>query len=140
MKTRILTLVLVLGVFIFTSCDSDDDTAPMDPIHGIWNLVNVSGGFAGINEDYESGSITWSFNSQDLTITVQNNTGQINLFSGYVTGTYPYAIIEANENVYLVINNTEFGSYIVSDTSLNINQNEFSFGTGADGFFLQFER
>lgn len=140
MKNRILPLVLILGLAFQTSCSDNDDAIPVEAIDGVWNLTNVSGGFAGINENYERGTITWSFNSQDSTLTVENNSSLENIFSGYVTGSYTYAIVEANEKVYLLINNAEFGSYIISDNSMNINQNERSTGTGADGFFLQFER
>ena len=61
MKSTFYILGLILVVL---SCNSDDDvqqnTEPT--LFGPWSLVNVSGGFAGVNDDFEIGTITWNFN------------------------------------------------------------------------------
>jgi hypothetical protein len=140
MKIRILTLLLTLGLITFTSCNNDNDSSQIETLNGIWNLKNVSGGFAGINEDFENGIITWTFNSHNSTLTVENNNSQVSIYSGYENGTYPYSTVENNGNEYILINTAEVGRYILSIKNLTINENEIQSGSGADGFILEFER
>jgi hypothetical protein len=110
----------------------------MEILNGIWNVKNISGGFAGIDDDYDTGIITWTFNNQILTI--ENNESQGNIYSGFESGTYYYSTNEINGNNYIIINNAEYGGFTLSVNNLTINQNETSSGSGADGFMLQFER
>lgn len=140
MKTKILTLLLTLGVMIFTSCNNDDDASPIEPLNGTWNLKNIVGGFAGIDDDYDTGVITWTFNNQNLMLNVENNSSQETIYSGFETGTYSYAIVENNGSEFILINDEEYGKYVIDVNGLVINQNEIQVGVGSDGFILQFER
>ncbi len=138
MKIRKLCLLIILSLVFFTNCNNDDDSNQAETLNGIWNVKNISGGIAGINDDYDIGMITWEFDNQVLTI--ENNESQGNIYSGFESGTYNYSINEINGNNYIILNNDEFGGYTLSVNNLTINQNETSSGSGADGFILQFER
>ncbi|OUR94254.1 hypothetical protein A9Q87_00995 [Flavobacteriales bacterium 34_180_T64] len=140
MKIRILTFLLTLGVITFTSCDNDDDSSQIVTFEGTWNLKNISGGFAGIDDEYDSGIITWTFNNQNLMLNVINNSSQESIYSGYESGTYTYSITESNGSEYIVINTEVFGKLILLGNNLTLNQDETPSGSGADGFLLQFER
>tara|TARA_B110000902_G_C13712324_1_gene361775 strand:- start:55 stop:471 length:417 start_codon:yes stop_codon:yes gene_type:complete len=138
MKIGKLTLIMILGIVFFTNCNSDDDSNQAETLNGIWNVKNISGGFAGIDDEYDAGIITWTFNNQ--VITIVNNESQGNIYSGFESGTYNYSINEVNGNNYITINNAEYGGYALSINNLTIDQNQTSSGSGADGFMLQFER
>ncbi|RIA09714.1 hypothetical protein OE09_1560 [Flavobacteriaceae bacterium MAR_2010_72] len=137
MKIRKLSLVVVSVIVLITSCNTDDRTN-QETLTGIWNVRQISGGVAGINDEYEPGTITWSFNNQILI--VDNNENQGNTYSGLESGTYNFSTIEIDGVNYIIINNAEYGSYTLSIDSLTINQNQTSSGPGADGFILQFEK
>ena len=138
MKIGKLSLLMILSLIVFTNCNNDDDSNQTETLNGIWNVKNISGGIAGIDDDYGTGIITWTFNNQVLTI--ENNESQGNIYSGFESGTYNYSINEINGVNFITINNAEYGSYTLSINNLTINQNETTNGSGADGFILQFER
>jgi hypothetical protein len=138
MRIRKLCLLIILSLVFFTNCNSDDASNQAETLNGIWNVKNISGGFAGIDDDYEAGLVTWTFNNQ--VITIENNESQGNIYSGFESGTYNYSINEVNGNNYITINNAEYGGYTLSINNLTIDQNQTSSGSGADGFMLQFER
>lgn len=142
MKTlKILTLIISTGLGILTSCTNNDDSTQMEIINGTWNLKNVSGGIAGINVDYNSGDIIWIFDSQNQTITVENNSSQNPNYEGLNSGIYNYSVFETSGNSYLKIDGTEFAMYIISENHLLLDQNETSTeGDGADGFLLRLEQ
>ena len=140
MKIGKLSLLMLLGIVLFTSCNSNDDdgSTESESIIGIWNVKNISGGIAGIEDEYETGIITWEFDIQ--TLTVVNNDTQGNIYSGFESGTYNYSATEINGINYIIIDNAEYGGYTLSNNNLNINQNETTSGSGADGFILQLEK
>ena len=137
MKIGKLSLLIILGITLFTSCNNDDSTES-ESIIGIWNVKNISGGIAGIEDEYETGIITWAFNNQ--TLIVENNDTQGNIYSGFESGTYNYSATKINGINYIIIDNSEYGGYTLSNNNLIINQNETTSGSGSDGFMLQLER
>lgn len=138
MKIRKTLLALTLALVFFTSCSNNDDSTPVVTINGLWHVENISGGFAGIDDDYQNGEITWTFTNQ--TLTVDNNAPQSALYSGLDTGTYAYSTSEIDGVTYINIDTMEFGGYSLSSTGLIIDQNIISTGSGADGFILTFKR
>ena len=120
------------------NCNDAEDENQAENLNGIWSIKNISGGIAGIDDNYETGIITWTFNNQILI--VENNESQGNIYSGFESGTYNYSINEINGNNYIIINNDEYGGYTFSINNLTINQNETSNGSGADGFILRLVR
>ena len=138
MKIGKLSLLMILGIVLFTNCNNDDDSTESESIIGTWNVKNISGGIAGIEDEYETGTITWAFNNEILT--VENNDTQGNIYSGFESGTYSYSATEINGINYIIIDNAEYGGYTLSNDDLTINQNETTSGSGADGFILQLEK
>ncbi|WP_333600862.1 hypothetical protein [Flavobacterium sp.] len=131
MKTlKIITGLLFFAILI--SCSSDSGAASTDPVQGQWKLVNVSGTFAGINNNFPPGQITWHFNSITQTVTVINNNTDPNKWDVLETGVYNYQIIINPEpsscSEIIKINGGDMGCFTVSDNTLLIDQSI------ADGF------
>ena len=139
MKKKILILLSILGLAIYTSCNSDDDSVQPEILNGTWNLINASGGIAGVNESYQNGSVTWTFDSQNSTVTIENNS-QATVYTLSTNGTYSYTIVESEDKQYLHINDVEIGRYVLSTNTLIVNENEIASGSRADAFVLQFQR
>ena len=139
MKSKILVLLIVGFGEVIASCNYDDSTQ-VSTINGTWNLKNISGGLAGINDDYNQGIIKWIFNSQSLTLTVENNNSQNTIYDGFESGIYSYSILESGGNSYLIVEDTEFSGYTLTENNLMLDQNKTSTGSGADGFILELER
>lgn len=139
MKSKILVLLVVGFCGAIASCN-DDDPTQASTINGTWNLKNISGGIAGINDDYNQGIIKWIFNSQSLTLTVENNNSQNTTYDGFESGIYNYSILESGGDSYLIAEDIEFGGYTVTENNLIIDQNKTLIGTGADGFIIELER
>ncbi|WP_179353469.1 hypothetical protein [Winogradskyella vidalii] len=126
MKYQLFILAFTL---IFFSCNSDDD-APQSStttLHGNWSLINVNGGFPGVNDDFESGLITWNFDDTEITVT-NNNTHNV-IHSGYPSGIYTYDVITTATDTTLVIENTNSKIITLTNNQLVIDQ-----GVAADGF------
>lgn len=141
MKLKNLLFTLLLGIGLLSSCSKNNSNSipPVELLNGTWSLKNLSGGFPGLNENYPDGAITWTFNSQDQTINVNNNEPASMSFI-FDSGTYNYSIIEINSQKYLNIENDEYGGLDISINNLTIDQNIISNGVGADGFLLKFEK
>jgi len=139
MKSKILVLLVVGFCGIIASCNNDD-SIQATIINGTWNLKNISGGLVGINDDYNQGIIKWIFDNQALTLTVENNNSQNTIYDGFESGIYSYSILESGGNSYLIVEDTEFGGYTLTEKNLIIDQNKTSTGSGADGFIIDLER
>jgi hypothetical protein len=68
MRIRKLSLLIILSLVFFTNCNSDDASNQAETLNGIWNAKNINGGLAGIDDDYEAGLVTWTFNNQVIII------------------------------------------------------------------------
>jgi len=130
---KFLLILIICSLCLSSSCDNDKANSKTES----WFLVNISGGIAGINEDFEKGIIVWTFNEEDSLLTVENTTGSTN---GFESGTYTYSILNTNGKRYLIVENNEIGGMITSENQLTIDQNMQSGGSGADGFILKFEK
>ena len=143
---RFLVFLLFCAFCIsITGCSKEESNS--DPLIngglvGTWNTINTSGGFAGINCDYQPGEIVWVFDAEDnLTITYNViNTSALcgGQELGMVTSEYKYGILSSNDKKFLLLDDNERGEIIVSTTEFILDQNSYSGGTGADGFFMTF--
>ena len=137
MKTKLL--ILLIAFFgLTTSCDNDDDNGPNNEttIAGTWDLRNISGGIAGVNTNFEPGLIQWNFNAETFILTVQNNNSNEEvLYDGLESGTYSYELTEIEGEKHVMVEDSDFGSYMISGDGLIIDQN-----MGADGYVFTFER
>lgn len=125
-------LIIICSLNLSSSCDNDDVNNSKTET---WFLVNISGGFAGINNDIEKGTVIWTFNPQDSILKIENNNDDV---SGFDSGIYSYSILNANNKNYLVIEGNEFGGMITSGNELIIDQNIQFEGSGADKFRFRF--
>lgn len=135
-------IVACISFFALTNCslDSDNNSQPQ-VTRVLWNLKNVSGGVAGVNNDFTSGKIVWEFNTATSTVTV-SNTNNTDVEDGLSTGTYSFSVTKVGNIEYLTISSNEVGSlkFTTNDTVLIINQNEKSTGTGTDGYIYTFDK
>ncbi|QRM89724.1 hypothetical protein FG167_10970 [Lacinutrix sp. WUR7] len=136
------TLVFVFICLSFLACCNNDDDNQNETqehaIHGTWNLSNVSGGFVGIDIDYNRGEVVWTFNDNNKQLIVENNimtTGPEQIYSGLNTGNYTYEIQEIEDTEVLYIDGNTRGVISISNTTLTIDD-----GVAADGFLTTFER
>lgn len=123
-----------------TSCSlNDNDNATPQEIKYLWHLVKVTGGIAGVNEQFETNVITWSFNNETETLVVNNKNTDDSIEDSLDSGTYSFSVLEENNTTYLIIDDIELGSFEVSGNILTINQNNTSTGNGTDGFIYTFQ-
>lgn len=148
MKIRILILILISSAILFINCTNDDESIQVETIDGVWNLKNISGGFAGVDVGYENGIVTWEFNSKTETLTVNSsliNNGPQSAYLPLISGEYSFSLSELNGKRYVHIKdygihiNGEYGSYLIQDGILTINQSEGSESNVTDVFLLIFD-
>lgn len=119
-----------------------DDTIVMGTeevtINGTWDLKNVSGGFAGIDVNYNQGDVLWTFNQDDNTLIVENNimtTDPESTYARLESGTYTYEVEQNEGSQILLIDGNDTGEINLSADTLTIDDE-----SGADGFIMTFVR
>lgn len=136
MKLKIFRSLIF--IFIMTSCSINNEDAIPQASRSEWHLRNVSGGLAGVNNDFDFNQVIWMFNEPLSSLTVlNNNTNAIE--DGLDSGTYAYSILDDVNNTFLIIDDHEFGGLTISNNILTIDQNLISTGSGADGFIYTFQ-
>ncbi len=118
--------IYIFFLFTIISCSSDDDNPGTDvnssALGGKWNLVNISGGFLGVDHDFENGVIIWDFNENSKTITVTNNNTDTTINDILPTGTYPYSLMTIQGNQELFITEISRGNFELSGNEFIINE------------------
>lgn len=133
-------------IFIFFACqenkpETNDRKKSNNDLEGSWTLVNVSGGFAGINNNFQLGWILWRFNPTTQLLSVENNNPMENpLHDGFETGNYSFSTTTTPsrcQNNFQSLKVGEFYErcYRISNNELIINDN-----IAADGFQYKFIR
>ncbi|MFD2562118.1 hypothetical protein [Aquimarina rubra] len=127
--------ILLLSLLII-SCSNDDDSTnnSLVDLQGEWNLVNIIGGFEGIDQDFERGTIIWDFNETDGTITVTNNSTITDVYNGLPSGTYDYSVMDSGGSDELIVNDINLGTFTVTSINLTI------IPQFRDGFEIRFDR
>jgi hypothetical protein len=136
MKSKLSILVILLTL-LFVSCSSESNSSTNDGVSGQWKLVNVTGTFGGINDNFPEGIITWDFNPITQMVTVTNNNTNPNLLDIFETGVYSYQFINNPESPCgerIEIDGSAVGCYSVFNDSLVIDQSI------ADGFAITLKR
>ncbi|WP_405206369.1 hypothetical protein [Aquimarina sp. LLG6339-5] len=104
-------------------------------LQGEWNLINVTGGFTEVDQDFEEGIIIWDFNESDSMLTITNNSTITEVYDGFPSGVYSYSVVTlANGSEELVVNEINLGTFTSTSDSFTVNQ-QFR-----DGFRIQFMR
>ncbi len=130
----------ILLFFTIIGCSNDDDGAMTNPdvdlsgIMGTWNLSNVSGGFVGIDHDFENGTIVWEFDEVNKKVVIVNNNTDDAVEDILPSGTYDYSIISVNGNQEFIINGVNKGTIEIVNTQFTISENF------RDGFRFEFNR
>jgi len=133
---KVYGIIFSLVIMSVLGCSTDNPGENNDGLSGTWYLINVSGGFAGIDNDFEKGKIVWKFNPKEETLIVANDDNSNSIYKGLATGTYTYAILQEKDQSYLQINDMEFGEILAAKTQLVVDQNSSTSGSGADGFVM----
>ncbi|WP_338356819.1 hypothetical protein [Yeosuana marina] len=141
MKQYVYVLLILFSVTL-TNCslNSTSDTNTSQIVKSSWNLVNISGGFAGVNENFNTGEIVWSFNEDNSILTVTNTNTSGSIEYGPISGTYSFSVTNKGSNLFLFIDSNEFGSFTVTQNQLIIDQSITTNGSAADKFIYIFER
>lgn len=136
-------ILACISFFTLTNCSIGEvDTSEPQVIRVLWHLKNVSGGIAGVDNDFNNGVIIWEFKSETSSVTVTNTNSDTAIEDGLDSGTYTYSIEEVNNQEYLTIGSNELGSISVTSNGnqLIIDQNETSTGPAADGYIYTFDK
>ena len=131
-------LILFTCFFIFTNCSIKNDNTTPDVFRVYYNLINVSGGIEGVDDYFELGTITWTFNDETGILTVVNENIDNTKQDGLDSGDYNYSVLNSGGNSFLIVDSNELGSLEYITNNLIINGNETSEGSGADGFIYTF--
>lgn len=137
--TKVMFIILITNLIL--GCDFNDDaTEPhsgLRSIDGTWELTNVKNDK--VNHDYDSGDISWDFDSKSSTIIIENNNKD---YDGLVSGKYTYSLYQQAISRYITINGVEVG-LIKSNANrdiLIINENKKKDEVLTSGYILTFRR
>ncbi|MFI0427847.1 hypothetical protein [Mariniflexile sp. HMF6888] len=134
-------LIAFLSFITLTNCSiGNNDDIPDQIITTYWHLTNVSGGVAGVDNDFDLNDIVWHFNNTTNKLTIKNTNTDDTIEDGFDSGVYNFSVTTVGSDEFLVINSNEFGKVVVTQTQLTIDQNMTTSGTGADGFIYTFTR
>ncbi|EZH75520.1 hypothetical protein ATO12_01690 [Aquimarina atlantica] len=133
--------IYVVFLFVIIGCSGDDDGNPVNPpsnssgLTGIWHLVNVTGGFAGINDNFEKGVIVWDFDDTKKRVEVTNNNAANSSTEDlFPTGVYTFSIVTINGNKELIVNERNLGNFEITTNEFIVDE-QFK-----DGFRYTFQR
>ncbi len=136
-------LITLCCFFILTSCTvkNDQEINPVKTKY-LWHLIQVNGGIAGINDEFELETIIWTFNEGTLKLTIENKNLDDGKQDGFDSGTYDYTLKTVDNDAYLIVNDNELGkaTFTQEQDGLTINENLKTSGNGADGFIYTFKR
>lgn len=136
MKKFFLLVPLTL-LALCTSCTQDDDAGnPESEFTATYFLTNGSGSIAGGNFNFEPGLISWSFDSENHTVTIVNNNPDPMAYGGPDSGIYPFSIGDSElpemcEHV-LIVDGVDYGCYTITANGLTLTN------TYADGYTYTF--
>ncbi|MDH7445644.1 hypothetical protein [Aquimarina sp. 2201CG14-23] len=124
---------LILFSVLLFSCSNDDDNSE-PTLQGQWNLVNVSGGFTGLDEDIAKGVIVWDFNTTTGMVTIMNDITDSSFNTILESGTYTYSVSAPADADLLIVNEVDYGRLNLEQAAFTVQE------TFTDGFTFRFER
>jgi hypothetical protein len=151
MKIRVLALLLIIGVGLFTNCDDNDDPQQLNTLDGTWKLVQSTSSF-GDNHIFDDILVSYTFDSSNNKLTVVNfaieNTEPGPKPSGRLANgiEYSYDVLENAEISYLKVESQNSGQMELGSITFDqedtfiLNQTELSSGVENSEFILTFEK
>ncbi|MEN3324780.1 hypothetical protein VP395_13655 [Mariniflexile soesokkakense] len=134
-------LITFLSFITLTNCSiNNNDDGKQQVYKTYWHLTNVSGGIAGVDNDFDLDKIIWSFDNTTGKLTINNTNTDDTIEDGFDSGVYNYTVTIVESDEFLVIESNEFGNVVATETQLIIDQNITTSGTGTDGFVYTFKR
>ena len=129
-------VVLLLFCSIIFSCENSTENS--NSIEGKWNITQMIGGLSQPIY-YNDGDISWFFNLNNNTITIENNIDVFNTyfipsFSKNQTGVYTFKIMTENNNDYFIVEDRK-GIISFNDEGLMID-----YGIDSDDIAYIFKR
>lgn len=124
-------MILLISA-LCVGCSNDDNKTSI--LNGKWDLVNVSGGLLGVDQDFEKGTIVWDFNESDQTVTISNNNELQDVYDGLPSGTYPYNVSAPADADVLIVNEINLGLIDLKMNSFTVEE------LAIDGIKLSFTR
>lgn len=125
------TMFLILSLFFITSCNKNDETnQETTDLVGSWYLMSFNPGF-GQTENYNTGDIIWTINS-DNSINVTLNVTTSTQLPLNENGNYSYNII-SNDSVN--VENIDYEYQIEEEQTLKLLDSPSS-----DGIILTFQK
>ena len=105
-----------------------------------WHLVQTNGGIQGVNDQFELGTIVWTFYENTGNLIVNNQNTDANKQDFLDSGTYTYSLETIEGQNFITIDGTEYGEITIRPNEFIIDENTKSTGDGADGFIYTFEK
>lgn len=143
----ILVLTTTLSTFLITGCEFSDDgdqsyTPETSTLNGKWTLTNIKGGLKDINQNYNPGDISWTFNSKGARVIIENNltSNDVGFYNSLPTGNYNYSLYLQAITNYISIDDDEIGLAHINKDILIIDENKKSYGSEPNGYILTFNR
>ncbi|WP_343912612.1 hypothetical protein [Aquimarina litoralis] len=126
----------ILLSILMMSCSNDDDgnAVVQSTIEGEWSLVKVTGGFAGVDEDIDKGTIEWDFDEASGMVTITNTISDASFNTILPSGTYTYSISAPADADDLIVNNVNLGRITLENNFFTVEESL------VDGFTFRFER
>lgn len=126
----------ILLSILMISCSNDDDgnAIVQSTIEGEWSLVKVTGGFAGVDEDIDKGTIEWDFDEASGMVTITNTISDASFNTILPSGTYTYSISAPADADDLIVNNVNLGRLTLENSFFTVEESL------VDGFTFRFER
>ncbi|RKN14536.1 hypothetical protein D7035_16720, partial [Aquimarina sp. AD1] len=108
--------IVLLSIILFSCSNDDDNNAQSSTIAGAWNLVKVSGGVTGVDEDIEKGLVVWDFNETTGMVTINNTITDSSFNVLLDSGTYTYSISAPADADILIVNEIVVGGINLENT------------------------
>lgn len=126
----------ILLSILMISCSNDDDgnAIVQSTIEGEWSLVKITGGFAGVDEDIDKGTIEWDFDEASGMVTITNTISDASFNTILPSGTYTYSISAPADADDLIVNNVNLGRLTLENSFFTVEESL------VDGFTFRFER
>lgn len=135
MKPLLSTLSLIL-ILVFASNCKNSTSSIEETINGSWNLKTMTGGFMGLNNNFQDGEVVWTFDEGANTLVIEVNilsTIPTETYYGLGSGNYSYEIQQESGIMTLYADDSKVGIISFSDKELILDD-----GIVADGFMYEF--